>query len=656
MKVFRDLSELPAFENTVVTIGSFDGLHKGHQKILNRLKKISRDNKVEHVVITFHPHPRSIIYPKDKSLVLLTSLEEKIQLLESMGIQNLVIVPFSVEFSQLSAEEYIANFIHKYFKPKTIVIGYDHKFGLNRSGDINLLNLKAPDYGFEVVEIPKQEIEEITISSTKIRAAIKEGHLEHANVLLGHPYPLAGHVIRGRKLGTEIGFPTANLDLENAGKLIPKDGIYACYVHHGKKRYEGMLYIGDIPTIGTDRDKAIEVNIFDFDKDIYSERITVEVLRFLREDQKFDSIEALKAQLHEDRKSSLAYFDSLKKKVKAKATIAILNYNTRDYLEMFLPGVAFSSTLETDILVIDNASTDDSVEYTREWFPEVNITELDKNYGFAEGYNQGLKKVNTPYTILLNSDVEVTENWLDPLIEFLDNNEDVAAVMPKIRAQQDKSSFEYAGASGGYMDALGFPYCRGRIFDTVEKDEGQYDTAQQVFWATGAAMVIRTDVFKKLGGFDPSYFAHQEEIDLCWRINNAGLKIFCIPESVVYHVGGGTLNYSNPRKTYLNFRNSFSNLVKNEKAGKLIYKLPLRWILDLTASFKFLLSGNLKDTFAVWKALISGLIKLPTNISKRFFYQSKVKALNGQSHQAQANLHSIIWSYYVKGKKKFGDL
>jgi len=594
MRVFRDLSELKHVKDTVITIGSFDGVHIGHQKIINRLKQLSTELKTENYLITFDPHPRSVIYPKDNTLKLLSSQQEKINLFESFGIDNLVIIPFTIEFSQINPLDYIENFLVKNFKPKYIVIGYDHRFGLNRGGDLALLNSVKNRFNYNVVEIPKQEIDQITISSTKIRNSILSGDLESANTLLNHNYTLSGKVVRGRKLGTEIGFPTANLKLEENSKLVPKDGIYTCYIEIENESYKGMLYIGDIPTIGTDNPKTIEVNIFDFNSDIYDKRISIQVLKYLRADKKFDGIDSLKHQLHLDRSQSISFFNTISQIKSIKITVAVLNYNTKHFLEAFLPSLSYSSKSDFETLVIDNASTDDSIAHVNEWFPEVKTIQFEHNHGFAEGYNLGLKEVDTEYIALVNSDVQVSKNWLDPILNFLDKNTEYAAAMPKILSHYDKDSFEYAGASGGFIDPLAFPFCRGRIFDTVEKDTNQYQNITDIFWASGAAFIIRKKVFEELRGFDKDYFAHQEEIDLCWRIHNAGYKIAVIPEAVIYHVGGGTLNYGNSKKVFLNFRNSLFNIFKNDSAVNVIWKIPMRLLLDGVAGIKFLFQGQIK--------------------------------------------------------------
>ena len=267
--------------------------------------------------------------------------------------------------------------------------------------------------------------------------------------------------------------------------------------------------------------------------------------------------------------------------------IVILNWNGRELLERFLPSViAHTPTEQADVIVADNGSTDDSLELLQAKFPTVKTICLDRNYGFAEGYNQALKPINHPYTVLLNSDVEVTPGWLDAPIAALEKEADIAAVQPKIRAQRNKDYFEYAGAAGGFMDRYGYPYCRGRVFDVVEKDKGQYDAPTEILWATGACLFIRTQVYKEAGGLDAGFFAHQEEIDLCWRLRSRGYRLVCTPQSVVYHVGGATLNAESPRKTFLNFRNNLLMLYKNLPEKDLKQVMRIRFWLRTEADIR----------------------------------------------------------------------
>ena len=285
-----------------------------------------------------------------------------------------------------------------------------------------------------------------------------------------------------------------------------------------------------------------------------------------------------------------------------KVAIVILNWNGQQMLADYLGQVVEYSKDEAEIIVADNGSTDDSVEWVRTHFPEVRIIQLDRNYGFAEGYNKALVQVDCTYYVLLNSDVEVTPHWLTPLIEEMDARPEVAACQPKILSEVRKGSFEYAGACGGYIDRFGYPFCRGRIFDTVEEDHGQYDTPQEVLWASGCCLMIRADDYWSADGLDGRFFAHNEEIDLCWRLYQTGRKIFCFPQSTVYHVGGGTLPKGNPRKTFLNFRNNLLMLHKNLPDTVRRSSLFRRRLLDTIAWAKFMLTFDWANARAVWRA------------------------------------------------------
>ncbi len=304
MKVFNNLKELPKFQNAVITVGTFDGVHKGHQQILNKLNALAQKQQGESILITFHPHPRFIINPNDTSLKLINTLDEKIKLLESYGIDNLVIVPFTKAFSELSAEAYVEDFLLKNFTPNVIVIGYDHHFGKGRKGNIDLLKTYQSRHHFEIELIQKEELEDITISSTKIRQALAHGDVQLAKELMNHHYFIEGEVVEGAKLGRTISFPTANIALSASYKLIPKEGVYAVNVLVETKQYKGMLNIGHKPTF-KNQDLSIEVHIFDFDKDIYGKKIIVEFVYFIREEIKFESIEALQNQLQKDKIEAL---------------------------------------------------------------------------------------------------------------------------------------------------------------------------------------------------------------------------------------------------------------------------------------------------------------------------------------------------------------
>ena len=282
-----------------------------------------------------------------------------------------------------------------------------------------------------------------------------------------------------------------------------------------------------------------------------------------------------------------------------KTAVIILNWNGAQMLRTYLPSV-IAHTKGAEIIVADNGSTDDSLEVLRKEFPSVKTIVLDTNYGFAEGYNKAIEQVESEYVVLLNSDVEVTEGWLSPLLDYMTAHPEVAAVQPKIRAWRERDRFEHAGAAGGYLSWLGYPYCRGRRFGRVEQDHGQYDTIAEIDWTTGACMCVRTSVYKECGGLDAAFFAHQEEIDLCWRMRNKGWKLACVPQSVVYHLGGGSLSYDNPRKTFLNFRNNLLMIYKNRRFPWIV--LTLRFFLDYAAAAMFLATGKKGSAKAVYEA------------------------------------------------------
>jgi GT2 family glycosyltransferase len=328
-----------------------------------------------------------------------------------------------------------------------------------------------------------------------------------------------------------------------------------------------------------------------------------------------------------------------------QTAIVILNYNGEKLLPQFLPTV-IKHTSNARIIVADNASTDSSLELLKNQFPSVETIVLDKNHGFCGGYNRALKEIDSEYYVLLNSDVAVTENWLLPLITLLQNDKSVAAVQPKIRSYKEQHKFEYAGAGGGFIDWMGYPFCRGRLFDHTEKDEGQYNDVREVFWASGACLVIRAEVFHQLGGFDEDFFAHMEEIDLCWRIQRFGKKVFYCGKSVVFHVGAGTLARSNPRKTYYNFRNGLALLFKNLTTTQLAVRLPVRILLDYLAAAQFLFKGSVRDTFAILKAHFHFLLTLNANISKR----ASLRKLPFSDQNIYSRL--IIWDYFVKRKRR----
>lgn len=325
-------------------------------------------------------------------------------------------------------------------------------------------------------------------------------------------------------------------------------------------------------------------------------------------------------------------------------------------LRRFLPTVvANTPQTEARIIVADNGSTDDSMAVLASDFPSVEVIPLDQNYGFAEGYNQALKRVRGEVDayLLLNSDVETPPGWLAPLTDYMERHPDVAACQPKLRAEHTRSQFEYAGAAGGFIDAWGYPFCRGRIFDTVERDNGQYDYATEILWATGAALMIRSKDYWDAGGLDGRFFAHNEEIDLCWRLRIRGRKIYCLPESYVYHVGGGTLPKSNPMKTFLNFRNNLTMLYKCLPDSELRYVMCWRWFLDYLAAWQtLLLKGNWGDFRAIYRARRAyKRWKKDFSADRTAIQQSRVvEDIPGQYH------FSVLWQYYAKGHKFFSEL
>jgi GT2 family glycosyltransferase len=335
-----------------------------------------------------------------------------------------------------------------------------------------------------------------------------------------------------------------------------------------------------------------------------------------------------------------------------KLAVVILNYNGKPFLEQFLSGVV-SSSAPYQVIVADNASTDDSVAFLKERFPQVGLIQNPNNGGYAGGYNEALKHVESEYYVLLNNDVEINSNWLAPLVDLMDKDQKIAACQPKLLDQKNKTLFEYAGASGGYVDRYAYPFCRGRLFETLEEDKGQYNDIKQVFWASGACLMLRSKVFWQLGGFDGDYFAHMEEIDLCWRIQNSGYKVFVQPQSSVYHVGGGTLNKQSSQKVYLNFRNSLITLTKNHPSKGLFFKIIVRLVLDGLAGAKLLFSLQIAHIFAILKAHWSYFLSLGTTLKKR----NALKKLPGyQLRFDHAYKKSIVYAYFIKGLKKFSDL
>lgn len=689
MRVHTDLSQLPIFQNAVITIGSFDGVHLGHRLILEQVRSVAKKLGGESIVITFDPHPRAVLKPDDTSFKLLSTTEEKIELLAQAGIDHVVVAPFSLEFSHQTAQQYVEDFLVKKFSPKFIVIGYDHHFGAGREGDISFLRKYEKSAGFEILEIPAQAVDEIAISSSKIRKALEISDVTLANRLLGHQFSFSGKVVEGNRIGRTLGFPTANIELADAHKLVLPEGIYAAKTGG----HNAALYIGNRPTLSPAGKRVIEVNILDFEGDLYGQNLRVDVVDFIRPDKKLDSLEALKQQIGEDKaeiEKRLSNFD-LQLKIEGKrltnaedarsmvknqpsiattqqtgVAVVILNYNTRRHLEKFLPSVVANSA-GARIIVADNGSPDDSMEFLQNHYPTIELIDLQQNWGFAEGYNRALRQVQAEIYVILNSDVEVAPEWLEPVLEAMKKDLTIAVAQPKILAWKDDPSFalratagkqfEYAGASGGWIDRLGYPFCRGRIFSQREADHGQYDDPQECFWASGAAFFIRAELYHTFGGFDGDYFAHNEEIDLCWRLKRAGYSIWCIPQSVVWHLGGGTLEYENPRKVFLNFRNSLYSLLKNELWGKLLWLIPARFLLDGLAGARFAAKGQYRAIWALLRAHFSFYGNFGLMLQKRRAVNQIIERHNiAPENKKGIYPGSIIIAHYLRRVRVFSKL
>ncbi|MDP4184649.1 MAG: glycosyltransferase family 2 protein [Bacteroidota bacterium] len=336
-----------------------------------------------------------------------------------------------------------------------------------------------------------------------------------------------------------------------------------------------------------------------------------------------------------------------------KVAIVILNWNGLKHLRTYLPSVThYSQGERIRVIVADNGSTDESLEFIASNYPEIEIIRLDHNYGFAEGYNQALNNIDAEYFVLLNSDVEVTEGWLTPMIELLDNDQTIAACQPKILSWARKNQFEHAGAAGGFIDKYGYPLCRGRVLDEMETDHGQYDNKAEVFWATGACMMIRASLYKEFGGFDKDFWAHMEEIDLCWRLKNRGYKIYFTPNSIVYHLGGGSLPYNSPHKVYLNFRNNLFMLFKNLPSRHFYRCIVFRMILDGLAGINFLLEMKWRFLKEVLHAHLDFYRALPVLKEKRSALEQK----RTQQDHPQILQHSMVRYFFLHKKRKFSDI
>jgi len=336
-----------------------------------------------------------------------------------------------------------------------------------------------------------------------------------------------------------------------------------------------------------------------------------------------------------------------------KAAVVILNWNGRELLERFLPVLLLHTPTEkAEIIIADNGSTDGSAAFLSANYPQIKLMTFDRNYGFAEGYNKALSQLEHEYVVLLNSDVEVIDRWLETALDYLDTHPEVAALQPKLLDYKDKTAFEYAGAAGGFIDVFGYPFCRGRIFTTVEKDCGQYDYPEEVFWATGACLFIRLKDFREAGGLDKNFFAHQEEIDLCWRLRARGKKIVCFPQSVVYHVGGATLKMENPRKTFLNFRNNLLMVYKNLPENRYRKAMTFRLFFDYLAALQFLLKGHPANAWSVVKA------RRDFKHRKKNYQSVRKENLDKTVDELPSGIlcHSLLWKYYIMNKKEYRQL
>ena len=331
-----------------------------------------------------------------------------------------------------------------------------------------------------------------------------------------------------------------------------------------------------------------------------------------------------------------------------KIAVVILNYNGQKFLETFLPNIIEQSSDVAEVIVADNCSTDNSVEFMKTHFPDIRLIINKKNGGFSTGYNLALRQIDAEYYVLLNSDIEVTPHWIEPIIELMDSDKNIAACQPKLLSYYEREKFEYAGAGGGFIDKYGYPFCRGRIFQSLEIDNGQYDDTREIFWATGACMFVRASIYHQFGGLDDSFFCHMEEIDFCWRMKNLGYKIMYCPQSFVYHIGGGTLPQSSPRKTYLNFRNNLSLLMKNLPEGMAFSIIFYRILLDWIAGLKFLFTAGFGDLYAVTRAHFSFYRHLPKLM--------KIRRKNVHRHVSKIYQKNIVFKYFLNKKHLFNDL
>lgn len=657
MNIFRDTDALPGFRNAVVTLGSFDGVHRGHQRILRRVCRLAREYDGESVVVTFDRHPRQVLSPAEASLRLLTSTQEKLRYLAEYGIDHVVVIPFTVEFSQMSPREYVERFLIGRLKPRCIVVGYDHRFGRDRQGNFHLLQTYANEGHFDLVQIPKQEIDHIAVSSTKIRNALLSGDLQKGNLLLHHPYRIAGKVVKGRAVGRALGYPTANVEPQDPAKLIPAPGVYAAHVHVEHATFAAMLYIGTRPTFEKQDNISVEVHLLDFNQEIYGEELEIDLIEFIRNDRVMEGPEALRMQIRRDEteiRACLANY--VRSRNIPSVAIVALNYNGRDILQKYLPSFLKVTHQKLDIIVVDNGSDDGSAAYVEDEFPDVQVIRLARNYGYAEGYNQALANLDYDYYALVNTDVELTPHWLSRILHVMETDNTIGACQPKVRADRERDRFEYAGACGGFIDMFGYPFCAGRILHTTEEDTGQYDHLKKISWATGAAFVVRSEVFHNAGGFDGSYFAHQEEIDLSWTMQRMGYHIAVVPEAVVYHLGGATLGYDSPGKVFLNFRNNLTTITKHLSLAWMLCVLIARLFLDLSAAAHFLIRRQPANALAVLRAYPAFWMRLPATLARRSKLQRMVRTTRVGPSQVQLYKGSILTDYYILGRKTYAEI
>lgn len=340
-----------------------------------------------------------------------------------------------------------------------------------------------------------------------------------------------------------------------------------------------------------------------------------------------------------------------------KVAVVILSWNGKQMLQAYLPSVLESGYPEIEVVVADNQSTDGTAEMVGARFPSVRLIQLERNHGFAAGYNEALKQVNADYYVLLNQDVEVTSGWLEPLVELMESDPHIASCQPKIKDLSNRAKFEYAGASGGFMDSLAYTFCRGRVFETLEEDNGQYNDTIECAWASGAAFMVQSELYHKFGGLDESFTAHMEEIDFCWRVKNAGYKVMCCPRSEVFHVGGASLAQGHPRKTFLNFRNNFIMLIKDERGAKLLYKIPVRWTLDVIAAIRFLLTGQFKQWLAVFTSHLHIIFRFGNWWGKHVAVKKMVQENRvGARNRVGFVKGLIVWRYFVLGQKQYSEV